>query len=60
MKYLTTKIILTASLVLLLYTLPLHANLRIMSYNIKDFWLRFDGRGWRRVYRDLSCVSGGI
>lgn len=22
---------------------PTYANVRIMSYNIKDFWLRFDG-----------------
>ena len=31
------------SLVLVLYSISVHANLRIMSYNIKDFWLRFDG-----------------
>jgi len=22
---------------------PAYANIRIMTYNIKDFWLRFDG-----------------
>ncbi len=43
MKYLTARSILAASLILLLATLPTSANLRIMSYNIKDFWLRFDG-----------------
>lgn len=30
-------------LIFVLISLPLHANLRIMNYNIKDFWLRFDG-----------------
>ncbi len=32
------------SLILLLATLPTLANLRIMSYNIENFWLRFDGK----------------
>ena len=44
MKYLTIRSILTASLILFLATLPILGNLRrIMTYNIKDFWLRFDG-----------------
>jgi len=30
-------------LIILPAALPTLANLRIMSYNIKDFWLRFDG-----------------
>lgn len=43
MKYFIIRSILIGSLILLLTTLPTLANLRIMSYNIKDFWLRFDG-----------------
>lgn len=30
-------------IILVLSCISVHANIRIMSYNIKDFWLRFDG-----------------
>ena len=43
MKYLTIRSILIGSLILLLASLPILANLRIMTYNIKNFWLRFHG-----------------
>jgi len=40
----TYKIILLIILfVVLLSHISVHANVQIMSYNIKDFWLRFDG-----------------
>ena len=42
MKNSTSRII-AILLILFFSSFPLHANLRIMSYNIKDFWLRFDG-----------------
>ena len=43
MKYLVIRSILIGSLILLLASLPILANLRIMSYNIENFWFRFDG-----------------
>lgn len=43
MKSLIIGSILIGLLILLLVPLPIHINLRIMTYNIKDFWLRFDG-----------------
>ena len=44
MRFLTSKSIVINILltVLVLSYFPVHANVRIMSYNIKDFWLRFD------------------
>ncbi len=43
MKLLTGKIIPILILVLVLSCLSAYANVQIMSYNVKDFWLRFDG-----------------
>ena len=43
MKFLTGKSIPVLLLILVLCCLSASANVRIMSYNIKDFWLRFDG-----------------
>ncbi len=43
MKPSTIMIMLVCLLIVLIAALPILANLRIMSYNIKDFWLRFDG-----------------
>ena len=38
------KIILATALIgLVLFCFPIYANIRIMSYDVKDFWLRFDG-----------------
>jgi len=38
------KIILATALIgLVLFCFPIYANIRVMSYNIRDFWLRFDG-----------------
>ena len=43
-RLLRNKIIFATALIgLVLFCFPVYANIRIMSYNIKDFWLRFDG-----------------
>jgi len=43
MKFLTGKLIPILLLILVVSCLPAYADVRIMGYNIKDFWLRFDG-----------------
>jgi len=42
MKNSTLRIV-AGLLFTLSFSFPLHANLRIMSYNIENFWFRFDG-----------------
>ncbi|TES86614.1 hypothetical protein E3J95_01495 [Candidatus Aerophobetes bacterium] len=43
-KFLVHKVVFLVTLVILLLScLSAIGNVRIMSYNIKDFWLRFDG-----------------
>jgi len=43
MKFLRSKSIPILSFILAFSCFSTYANVRIMSYNIKDFWLRFDG-----------------
>ena len=43
MKFLTGKSMAILLLILFFSCLSAYADVRIMSYNIKDFWLRFDG-----------------
>jgi len=42
-------------LISLVLSLPASVNLRIMSYNIKDFWLRFDGESG-----GITCEDGAL
>ncbi len=44
MKSHSTKTIPIILVTIFFFSLPLHANLRIMSYNIENFWLKFDGQ----------------
>lgn len=43
MKFLRSKSIPILSFILAFSCSSTYADVRIMSYNIKDFWLRFDG-----------------
>jgi len=50
----------TASLILAISCLSAYANVRIMSYNIKDFWLRFDGESGSIANEGANLNQGDL